>query len=380
MDQYMLGLAAAHLIDRARYVPERLIMRSLRFRALATINGLGEISFTVAALATVHVWGPSAIVIGTLARSVVTSSLFFYAAPRAEWFVRARLRAADVRDLFLYGLPILIANISDRAATRCDNFIVTKLFGLDVMARYQLSFSLAEMPIFNVAEHIGEVLMPSFSRMEPAQRERAVVRAPGLMGLIVSPLGVGLGAVAPTVVATFFNDRWGPEMGSMLRILSIMTVFRPMTWSAIAYAQAVQKPRLVMISSFSRAIVVLPLIAIFGYVGGSADWACIGAGIGYAFHAVFTIVATGAVTDMATGAYLRGVVRPLLPCIPMFFVVELVERTIVAPSDNHVLLVASLAAQIISGAIIYVGAAFMLVRPSVDELLRIGRESIRRRR
>jgi PST family polysaccharide transporter len=311
---------------------------------------------------------------------VVTSSLFFYAAPRAEWLVRARLRAADVLDLFAYGLPILIANISDRAATRCDNFIVTKLFGADMMARYQLSFSLAEMPIINVAEHIGEVLMPSFSRMEPAQRERAVVRAPALMGLIVSPLGVGLGAVAPTVVATFFNARWGAEMAPMLTILSIMTVFRPMTWSVIAYAQAVQRPRLVMMSSFLRALVVLPLVAVFGYFGGSASWACIGAGIGYAFHSMFTIVVAGHVTGMATGAYLRGVARPLLPCIPMFFAVQLVERTIAAPADHHLLLVVSLAVEIVTGAAVYVAAAFVLVRPSVDELLRIGRDAIRRRR
>src|ERR1700755_190597 len=56
MAPYVLGYAIAMLIDRARYVPERLLMRSLSFRAIATINGLGEIGFTIAALATMAFW------------------------------------------------------------------------------------------------------------------------------------------------------------------------------------------------------------------------------------------------------------------------------------------------------------------------------------
>jgi PST family polysaccharide transporter len=376
MGQYVLGFAIAHLADRARYVPERLLMRALRFRALATINGLGELAFTAAALLTAGAWGAHAIMFGTLVRAIVTSALFLYASPRAEWLVRARLRAADVRDLFAYGLPIMIAIVADRAATRWDNLIMSKLFDPGVMGRYQLSYSLAEMPIINVAEHIGDVLMPSFSRMEPDQRERAVIRAAALMGLVVSPLGVGLGAVAPTVVAAFFDTRWGATMAPMLAILSVMTVFRPMTWSAIAYAQAVQKTRIVMWSSFLRAILLLSLVAACGYAGGPS-WACVGAGIGYALHSVLLVITAGRATGIAVGAYLRGMARPLLPCIPMFFAVSALERGL---SASGVPLLLSLAAQIIVGAAIYIGAAFALVRPSVDELVRLGREAIRRRR
>jgi PST family polysaccharide transporter len=238
-----------------------------------------------------------------------------------------------------------------------------------------MSYSLAEMPIVNVAEHIGEVLMPSFSRMEPAQRERAVIRAAALMSVVVSPLGVGLGAVAPTVVATLFDARWA-TMAPMLTILSVMTVFRPMTWSAIAYVQAVQRTRIVMLSSFLRAVVVLSLVAVCGYAGGPS-WACVGAGLGYALHSVLTIVAAGRATGMHAAAYLRGVVRPMLPCVPMFLAVTALSRAL---ASAGVPLVASLALQIGFGAVVYIGSAFVLLRSDVDELLRIGREAIRRRR
>lgn len=372
MGDYVLGYAVGHLLDRARYVPERLIMRALRFRTIAAINATGELAFTAASLMMASRWGANAVVFGVLVRAVIQFALYFRLAPREEWLARTRLRWNDVRDLFAYGLPIMIGAVADRAATRWDNLIMSKLFDPGVMGRYNLSYSLAEMPVNNIAEQIGEVLMPSFSRMEDAQRRRAVVRAPMLMGVIVSPLGVGLGAVSSTVVATFFNERW-QGMGPMLAILSVMTVFRPMTWSAIAYLQAVQKTRLVMVSAFLRAIAVLSLVASFGYVGGPL-WACVGAGIGYAVHSVLTIIAAGRTTGFPVGEYLIGVARPLLPCIPMFFaVVGLAELDLAIP--RAVLL----GLQIVTGAVVYVISAFILVRPAVYELIRLGREAIGRR-
>jgi PST family polysaccharide transporter len=250
------------------------------------------------------------------------------------------------------------------------------MFGPGVMGAYNYAYSLAETPINNVAEHIGEVLMPSFSLMEPGLRERAAVRAASLMGLVVSPLGVGLGAIAPTLADAVFNQQWGPMVGPMLVILSVMTVFRPMPWSAIAYVQAAQRTRVVMWSSFLRAIAVLSLVAVGGAIGGPRG-ACVGAGFGYALHSVLTVVAAGRVTDLETGAYLIAVGRPLLPCIPMFVAVIALQHVLVAAGTP---LIVSLVAQIAAGAVIYIAAAFVLCRPGVNELLRLGRDAIRRRR
>ena len=372
MGDYVLAYAVAHILDRARYVPERLIMRALRFRTIAAVTATGELAFTAASLIMAQRWGANAIVFGVLVRAVITFALFIRLAPREEWLAVTRMKAADVRDLFAYGLPIMIGAVADRAATRWDNLIMSKLFNPGVMGRYNLSYSLAEMPVNNIAEQIGEVLMPSFSRMDEAQRRRAVVRTPLLMGMIVSPLGVGLGAVSWTVVATFFNERW-QGMGPMLAILSVMTVFRPMTWSAIAYLQAVQETRLVMISAFLRAIVVLSLVALCGYLGGEL-WACIGAGIGYALHTVLTIIAAGRLTGFSVAQYLGGCARPLLPCIPMFLVVVgIAELDLDVP--NAILL----GMQVVTGAVVYVLSAFVFCRAPVNDLIRLGREAIGRR-
>ena len=374
--QYVIGYVVAYLLDRSRYVPERLILRALRFRTVASINASGELAYMACALATASMWGPWSIVFGVLVRSALTCVLYFRAAPRAEWLAPLRFRADQVRDLFGYGLPLMIGSISDQLATRCDNLIMSRQFDAAVMGRYNLSYSLAEMPVNSIAVQIGDVLMPAFSKMEDESRQGAVVKAAALMSLIVSPLGVGLAAVAPTVVAAFFNAKWGPTMASMLAILSIMSVFRPMTWSAIAYLQAVQKTRLVMYSSFFRAIGVLALVGAFGYLGDE-DWACVGAAIGFALHSVLTIIAAGRVAGFSASAYLIGVARPLLPSVPMFFAVVGTARGL---EQLEAPLLISLIAQVVVGGVVYVAAAFVMLNRTVREVLRQGREAFGRRR
>ena len=198
MPPYVAGFAVAHLFERVRYVPERLLVRALRFRAVATIHGSGELLYTVVALSLAPRFGPISLVAAALIRSVFTCTLFHGVAPREEWLLPHRIEWTTVRAIFAYGAPVTAAAIADRLATRLDNLIMAKLFGPAMMSQYNLAYSLAEVPVSHVAGHIGEVLMPTFTKMEEAERQRAVVRAAALMSLLVSPLGVGLAAVAPT--------------------------------------------------------------------------------------------------------------------------------------------------------------------------------------
>ena len=375
MGPYILGYAVAHVIDRLRYVPERMLVRALRFRTLATINGVGDILLTVTAISTPSRWGAYAIVCGTLVKSVVTAVLFFAMSPRAAWLAPLRFRRADLRTLFGYGLPLLIGSITDRAATRWDNLIISRLFSAAVMGRYNLAFSLAEMPGVTIAETIGDVLMPSLAQMDDVQRKRAVVRAAEMMGLVIAPLGVGLAALSGTLVETFFDARWA-SMAPMLAILCSMSVVRPMIMSLVSYLEVTERTRFIMIASFVRALLCLALVALGGVYGGPL-WACAGACVGYAGHTVFTIFGATYIGDISTAAYFRAVGRPLLPCLPMAVAVLGAAHLLAAWSAPHVV---SLLAEVATGIVVYVVSAFVLVHTAARELLRVGLAVVRRRR
>jgi len=374
MAPFVAGFAVAHVLDRIRYVPERMLLRALRFKAVATMYGGGELLYTIVAVGLAPSYGAQSIVLATLVRSLVVCGLFLRVAPLREWFAPHRVEWPVVRSLWVWGAPITAAAVADRLATRWDSLIVAKLFGPGVMGHYNLAYSLAEVPINHVAEHIGGVLMPAFSKMGEDERRRAVVRAAALMSLLVSPLGVGLAAIAPTAVTALFNPLWA-DMASMLTVLSIMTVMKPMTWSSMAYLQAVGRTPLVMVLAVGRAVLVLTLLAILGLVGGPI-WACFGVCIGMTVHAVVTIVATGRVTGVDARACLVGVSRPLLACAPIFAAV-LACRALYGAFGVPAL--PGLVAEIVAGAAAFVVAAFIVARPTALEFIRLARDTLRRR-
>lgn len=374
MGRLIPGLAVAFLIERARHIPERLLVRDLRFRALAIIQSLGDLAFTASAVALAPKLGGAAIVAGTVVRSVLTAILFFAAAPRAEWLVITRLELKVIRNLLGYGVPIMLGSLADRAASTWDNLIISRLFGPAVMGPYNLSYSLAETPLTYVAERIGDVLMPAFSKMDPADRPAAVVRSAGLMSLVVSPLGVGLGAVAPTVVDAFFNERWA-MMAPMLTILSVMTVVQPAPWAAIAYLQSERMTRVVMATSFFRAALLLALVWLLGKLGGPL-WAVVGVGVGFAGHSLLTILLTSRFTRMPLTPYLLGVCRPLLACVPMYFSVTALHSVLEGRAPTALLLIS----EMLCGGIVYVVSAIVCARANVRELLSIVREAMNKRK
>ncbi len=369
MGRFMAGYAAAAMLDAAKLVPGAVLVRDLRFRTVAIVNSVGELTFTATALALVARWGAYAIMAGAFARSFVTFALYVANAPRAEWLAPTPFQKDVLRRIFGFGSPVLVSSMADRAASTWDNLIFLRLFGAQIMGGYALSYSLAETPLIYVAERMSDVLLPTFSKMEPAERPPAVIRAAGLMALVVAPLGVGLGSVAPSIVRVFFDTRWA-GMAPILMVLSVMTVFQPIPWSAMAYLQAQKMTRPAMAMAIARAIVLLSLVALLGYLGGPT-WACAGVGVGYSVHSVLTVLVTARYLPLDVGKYFANVARPLLACAPMFFAVTGIRYGL---AQVHVPDAISLAVQVVGGGLVYVASAVVIANSNVREILRLVRQ------
>jgi lipopolysaccharide exporter len=374
MGRLMPGFALALVIDRVRLIPERMLVRDLRFRTVAILNSVGEMTFTGTALALAWKLGGGAIVAGAIARSTIATIAFIAIAPRREWLSFAWPNLKIIKALVGYGIWIMFGSFSDRISSTWDNLLMARLFGPGIMGQYNLAFSLAETPLVYVADRIGDVLMPSFAKMEPQERPAAVVRAAAIMSIVVAPLGVGLGAVAPSIIVAFFDPRWA-EMAPMLMILSVMTIFHPAPWAAISYLQTEKKTRPIMITSVIHAVILLLSVYILGKLGGPL-WGCVAVGVGSALHATITIILTGMVTSLPIRSYLVAVSRPLLACAPMFLAVTAVRNAI--GSNLHVSL--SLVLQILTGGIVYVVSLFIVARHRTMELVNLVRGVVQQRR
>ena len=93
-----------------------------------------------------------------------------------------------------------------------------------------------------------------------------------MVSMIMLPLSIGLAAVAPTVVETFFDPRWS-NVGPMLMCLSALSVARPLGSILAAYLYASRRPSAVLSLEWASLIGIVAGLSTLGRLG--IDWACV---------------------------------------------------------------------------------------------------------
>jgi len=321
MGRFMGGFALASAMDLVSIVPEKILARDLRFRVIALTKGVGEILYTVVALSLVTTLGGVALVVGAVGRSMLIVTVFFLKSDRI-WMRPVPWSWQTIREMLKYSSPLALANMTDFATSRWDNLLIGKFHGASALGAYNLSYNLSSTSTFGVAEHIADVLFPSFARLEVRQRGQALVRALSAMAFIVFPLGLGLGVVARNVVAVAFNAEWA-IIAPMLAVLSLYAAISPPAWTFRAFYKAQGRTSFVMIAGMVRLTLMLAGIATVGRLGPL--WAC--AAVDVAFVAHFVLMWSG-----LRGSYpqlmwpaARAVLQAFGASVPMVAAVLLVQ-------------------------------------------------------
>jgi len=356
MSYFMPGVVLAGLLGRFSAVPSAMLARDMRFATLGAARGIGELTYTlVAVLLAMAGWGGNAIVVGNIARSAIQLVIMSAATGLSEWIRPCRLTLETTRRLFAFGIPLWIAGLAAEASRRWDNLLVARFLGPKVLGTYNLAYNLADIPASHVGEHIGDVLLPTFARMDAARRRAAFVRACGLLSLVVFPLGVGLGAIAQTLAHTIFDPRWW-VMAPMLSILSALSVARPVGWLTTSYLQACDRTRVAMNLEIFKVVVLLTAITALAQVGPL--WVCAAAGIAFGAHSLAGMGYLSRLDGIPISSIVVQVARPLAACVPLVGAVLGLRYLLDGFGIGHG--VVSLALEIIAGGLVYVAFAFVL--------------------
>jgi lipopolysaccharide exporter len=365
MVRFLPGLALATLLDRISFVPERLLVRDLRFGPLSGTRSASEVLYSVTCVGLAALgWGALAIVIGNVVRSVVRLVLFAALVKRKEWLQPYRLTLRQTSELFAFGVPMALGALAAFAARRWDNLLVARFFGPGPAGMYNLAYNLADVPAIQVGEQIGDVLLPSFARLEPERRGAALVRSMSLLGLVVFPLAVGLGAVAPTLVSAIFDPRWQP-MAPMLLLLSALSVARPVGWTIASYLQARQLPRLIFWLEGWKLLWLVLCLVTFGRV--SPLFACAAVGVAFAAHALASLWVVRRIDGVPLAKSLGSLLPASLACLPMVGGVLGLRKLLeilggVGP-------VVGLTLEIVAGALCYALGAVLFARHATRDLV-----------
>jgi lipopolysaccharide exporter len=376
LGDYLFWLVLAAWIDRFGYMPTRILARDMRFNVLGAKMVVGEVSYAVVSVALAALgWGGAAVMWGFVARHVVGAILVIAAVDRRDWLEPHRLSGATTRTMLRFGIPMYFAHVMHFVSARGDNLVIGGVFGPAAAGEYNLAYNLADIPATQVGEQIGDVLLPSFAQMESdAGRQNALVRASGLIALLVFPLAIGLGAIAHDLVRAIFDPRWH-RIAPMLMLLSALSVFRPVGWLVAAYLQAMQRTRTLFILEALKTVSILGFVYLLGEFFGIL-WACAGVGFAFAVNAFASVWVIFRADEVPMGKLLAPLLQPLLAAVIMGAAVLGVHYGLSDSLGPWPLT----GLETVTGAVVYVAAAFLVAPRHAREFVDLLRGVLRRRR
>ena len=377
MARYLPGLALAGLLERVGTVQDRILVRDMRFREVGLLRSLGEVAYAVVTVALAWAgWGAAAVVWGSIVRSAVRLVSLSLITPRREWLSPSRITLARTRELFAFGLPMSAAALAGFGSRRWDNLLFSSLFGEATAGLYNLAYNLADIPATQIGETIGDVLVPSFAQMDSESRRRAaLLRSMRLLILIVAPLALGLGVIAPTLTRALFDPRWA-EVAPMLMLLSALSVVRPISWIGASYLQVKNRPRTIMLLEITKTVGLLAAIALLGRLG--PRWACAAVGIAFALGSFGYFCAIRRIDGLTLREQILPLLPPVLACAPMVLAVLAARRALVALGGAPSAV--GLGAELLVGALVFIPSAFALAPAASRDLLTLLQTALPRRR
>lgn len=355
-------------LDRLSFVPERVLVRNLRFPVLSLARALGEVAYTGVAvgLAMCGV-GAMAVVWGNLARSGVRAIALVATVDPREWLEPHRLRLRLLLDILVYGGNVALASLANFAMRRWDNLIVGRYFGPAALGTYNYAYNLADVPAVTIGEQIGDVLFATMPHVERENRAAVAVRAFKLMAVIMLPLAFGLGAVAPTVAEAFFDRRW-VGLGTMLALLSVISAARPIAGTIHSYLFACGRLRTLLWLNWSGFLVLVAAMVAVGRAG--IGWTCAAVGLSFVVQVWVALWAVRRSDGTPIARFLRPIAGPVAVACAMVVAVITARPALAGWAP-----VARLALEIGLGATVYVIGAFVAFRGTALELMSLARSA-----
>jgi hypothetical protein len=157
-------------------------------------------------------------------------------------------------------------------------------------------------------------------------------------------------------------------------VLSALSVVRPIGWTIQSYLQARDLPRHIMVLEVAKVILLIGFVAALGQIG--PVWACAGVGLAFTAHAIGSMTVIQRRDAIRIATITRGMIGPAAACGVMAVGV-LAMRSLVDDLGG-VTATADLVISIATGAVVYLGAAWVLAPTTTRDCIGLIRRSFGR--
>lgn len=299
-------LTISVLLKAIIVVPVSLLIRRLRFRAIATVEVAGTVfggvAGVAAAMAGAEYWS---LVVQTLAMDAVNIVLLIALTgmPSLRW------SWASIRKLWSFSSNVMASQFLNYGHRNADNILIARFLGPASLAYYSLAYRLLLLPLQTLGEMVNRVMFPALCRLqaEPTRMRAHFLQTTQTMSFVVFPAMVGLAVAAPTLIPLMFGPDWAPAVAPT-QILA-----------GVALIQAVQLHSLVLLACGKanwdfRLTVVTFAASIIAFLAGM-PWGVTGIAFGYLLMNVALWPVAISLAGRLIGLTVWGYVRVLLPAL-----------------------------------------------------------------
>ena len=202
-------LSPALLFSSAGVVATCLLQRTLRFRAIATVNlasyAVGYLGVAVPMALLGHgVWS---LVSAHLVQTALTALLSWWQLPGT---FRLRGSVASARGLLRFGAGYSLGRLANTVAMQGDNLLAGRLLGAAALGFYSRAYQLMVMPAMLIGGVIDRVLFPTMAGMrhDRALVARTFARTVAVAALLALPLSAMMVVLAEEIILLVFGTQW----------------------------------------------------------------------------------------------------------------------------------------------------------------------------
>jgi O-antigen/teichoic acid export membrane protein len=306
LENVVRGLAPLFFIGGLSVVSRSVCQRSLQFRAIAVIDTL---AFLVGAavsigLAITH-HGPWALIVGYLVEELLGTLAYLAISPPK---VSLRIDRTCFHDLMSFGGWQIVSSIAGNLAVNADNAVVGRQLGSGALGTYARAYDLMKFPSQVFTAIVGNVLFPSFSRMQDDRPRMAAAFRRGLLvnGLVLMPGSAFLIIAAPEIIHVLMGSRWA---GAVLpfQILTVSMLFRTSQKLAILVVSAVGQIKIVALLN----VAYMSLVFFSALI--TVRWGIAAVSVSTGVAIVAMTLATAGFANRVSGITWRGIVAAHVP-------------------------------------------------------------------
>jgi PST family polysaccharide transporter len=263
-----------------------LLLREMRFRALASVDLTAAVSqYLVALILAYSGYGVWALVFANVANSVVTSTGYWIA---AKWKPSWQFALGEVKSIAKYSLNLSGFGVVNYFSRNADNLTVGKMLGQAPLGAYQLAYNLMLVPIQNISSVIGQATFPAFARIQDDDKRfrEAYTRSSMLIALLSFPVLAGMGVVADPMIRTIVGTKWLAAI-SVFQILAPVGLFQSIyTMIGLIFMAKAKTDRLLRWGLVSSAILVTSFLI-------GIHWGILGVATAYCIAFIFLTMTPG---------------------------------------------------------------------------------------